>query len=76
MTRVPGRHNIFLAGDDSAAKETVKGLLREFGWPAEAMIDLGGIQTARSTEMYMPLYFSLHGILGTFDFNVAVVRSK
>ncbi len=50
--RVSGRHNVFLAGEDSGAKETVKGLLREFGWPEEAMVDLGGIRAARVTEMY------------------------
>jgi len=73
--RVPGRHNIFVAGDDNSAKETVKGMLGEFGWPREAMIDLGGIQAARATEMYMQLYFSLWAALGTFDFNIAVVRA-
>jgi hypothetical protein len=51
-TRVPGQHNLFLADDDPAAKETVKGLLGEFGWAADAFIDLGGIQFARGPEMY------------------------
>jgi 8-hydroxy-5-deazaflavin:NADPH oxidoreductase len=72
--RIPGRHNIFLAGDDISAKKTVTGLLREFGWPEEAVIDLGGIRAARGTEMYMQLYFTLAGALSTFDFNIAVVR--
>ena len=70
--RIPGRHNIFLAGDDLDAKETVKGLLRGFGWRDEVMIDLGGIQSARATEMYMQLYFALVGALGHFDFNISV----
>ena len=74
--RLPGRHNVFLAGDDTDAKETVRGLLREFGWPEKAILDLGGIQAARSTEMYMPLYFTLSGALGTFDFKIAVVRAQ
>ena len=39
--RVPGAHNVFLAGEDAAAKKTVKGLLREFGWPEESILDLG-----------------------------------
>jgi hypothetical protein len=30
---------------------------------------------ARATEMYMPLYFTLVGVLESFDFNVAVVRA-
>jgi 8-hydroxy-5-deazaflavin:NADPH oxidoreductase len=75
-TRLPGRHNVFLAGDDTGAKETVRGLLREFGWPEKAILDLGGIQAARSTEIYMPLYFTLSGALGTFDFKIAVVRAQ
>ena len=72
--RLPGSHNIFVAGEDNAAKVTVKGLLREFGWPEQAIIDLGGIQTARGTEMYMQLYFILAGKFGV-DFNIAVVRA-
>lgn len=74
--RVPGEHNIFIAGEDTAAKDTVVGLLREFGWRHEAIIDLGGIKAARATEMYMPLYFTLHGVLGTFDFNIALTRAQ
>lgn len=64
------------AGDHACAKETVTGLLREFGWPEEAVVDLGGIRSARGTEMYMPLYFTLAGVLGAFDFNIAVVRPQ
>jgi predicted dinucleotide-binding enzyme len=73
-SRVPGEHNLFLAGDDAAAKKTVTGILREFGWPDEAILDLGGIRSARGTEGYMQLYFLLVGTLGTFDVNIAVVR--
>jgi len=74
-SRVPGRHAVFLAGDDPAAKETVKGLLGEFGWPEEAIIDLGGIRAARGTEMYLPLWLSLMGVLGSGDFNIQVVKA-
>ena len=74
-TLLPGRHNLFLAGDDSDAKETAKGLLREFGWPDDAIVDLGGIVAARATEMYMRLYFTLVGVLDTFHFNIAIVRA-
>ena len=74
-SRVPGRHHVFVAGDDEAAKETVKRLLSELGWPEEAIVDLGGIRAARGTEMYLPLWLSLWGALGTGDFNIAVVRA-
>jgi 8-hydroxy-5-deazaflavin:NADPH oxidoreductase len=73
--RVPGQHHVFLAGEEDAAKATVKGLLRELGWADEAMVDLGGIRAARGTEMYLPLWLSLWGALGTGDFNIAVVRA-
>lgn len=74
-SRVPGRHSVFVAGEDAVAKETVKGLLGEFGWPEESMIDLGGIRAARGTEMYLPLWLSLMGVLGTGDFNIQVVKA-
>jgi 8-hydroxy-5-deazaflavin:NADPH oxidoreductase len=73
--RVPGSHDVFVAGDDQAAKATVKTLLGEFGWRGEQIIDLGGIRAARGTEMYLPLWLSLFGALGSGDFNVAVVRT-
>ena len=72
----PGRlgrpHTVFVSGDDAAAKETVTGLLRELGH--QDVVDLGGIETARGTEMYLPLWLRLMGALGTVDFNVHVVR--
>jgi predicted dinucleotide-binding enzyme len=73
--RVPGDHAVFVAGEDAAAKETVKGLLREFGWSQGSIVDLGGIRAARGTEMYLPLWLSLWGALGTGDFNIAVLSA-
>lgn len=74
-TRLPGEHNVFLSGDDPDAKETVRSLLGGFGWSDQRIIDLGGIQTARSVEMYMQLFFNLFAVFGDFDFNIAVVRA-
>jgi predicted dinucleotide-binding enzyme len=73
--RLPGQHNVFVAGDDEQAKRVVADLLGQFGWPDEAIIDLGGIQAARATEMYVPLFFSMVACLGTYDLNIAVVRA-
>lgn len=70
--RVPGRHNIFVAGDDDDAKRVVRGVLGEFGWPADRVIDLGDITGARGAEMFARMYFTLAGALGTFDLNIAV----
>ena len=44
--RVRGEHAIFVCGDDDAAKAQVSALLEAFGWPAEAIVDLGGIEAA------------------------------
>ncbi|MFE3256157.1 NADPH-dependent F420 reductase [Nocardia sp. NPDC059091] len=67
-----GDHTIFVSGDDAEAKETVSGLLREFGW--RDIIDLGDITTARGTEMMLPLWVRLMGALGTTEFNYKLVR--
>jgi 8-hydroxy-5-deazaflavin:NADPH oxidoreductase len=73
--RVPGGHAVFVAGEDQTSKGTVKSLLGEFGWRDEQIIDLGGIRAARGTEMYLPLWLSLWGALGTGDFNIVVARA-
>jgi 8-hydroxy-5-deazaflavin:NADPH oxidoreductase len=73
--RLPGEHNLFLSGDHAEAKDLVRRVLGDFGWPQERLIDLGGIQTARSVEMYMQLFFNLFAVFGDFDFNIAVMRA-
>lgn len=72
---VPGEHHVFIAGEDPEAKERVAGLLGELGWPPSSVLDLGGIRAARSTEMYVALWLSLMGHLGSPVFNVRVVPS-
>jgi len=73
--RVPGPHTVFMAGDSPAAKRTVEGLLRQFGWPAESILDLGGIEAARGMEMYLPLWLSMMSAQGTALFNIHVTRA-
>jgi predicted dinucleotide-binding enzyme len=72
--RLGGRHNVFVCGDDPAAKAAVLDLLESFGWPRDAVIDLGGITAARGPEMYLPLWLRLMGALDGAEFNIAVVR--
>jgi predicted dinucleotide-binding enzyme len=67
-----GEHTLFVSGDDATAKATVTGLLREFGW--HDIIDLGGIGTARGTEMMMPVWLRLMSALGHPEFNWKLVR--
>jgi len=69
---VPGTHTVFVAGDDAAAKAQVSELLRELGWPAQSILDLGGIGAARGLEMYLPLWLSLWGANGTAVLNIEV----
>lgn len=63
---------VFVSGEDAAAKATVVGLLESFGH--DDVIDLGGIETARGTEMLLPVWLRLMGALGTGQFNFKVVR--
>jgi predicted dinucleotide-binding enzyme len=72
--RVPGAHSVFVSGDDAEAKQFVTGMLESFGWPAQSVVDLGGIETARGVEMYLVLWISMMQAGGTPDFNVNVVR--
>jgi predicted dinucleotide-binding enzyme len=57
-----GDHTVFVSGDDAAAKATVVELLRSFGW--QDIVDLGGLSTARSTELLLPVWLNLMGALG------------
>lgn len=68
-----GDHVMFLCGNDPAAKAEVEAILREwFGW--SHVIDLGDMNAARGTEMYLPLWLSLMSALGTVSFNINVVK--
>jgi 8-hydroxy-5-deazaflavin:NADPH oxidoreductase len=74
-SRLPEAHNVFVAGDDEAAKGAVRALLQELGWKEENIVDVGGIRAARGLEMYLPLWVSLMGVLGTPDFNIRLVKA-
>ncbi|MFF7975041.1 NAD(P)-binding domain-containing protein [Streptomyces sp. NPDC007905] len=74
--RVPGEHNLFVCGEDADAKRQVTELLGEFGWPAERVLDLGGIRSARGMEMLLPLWLGLFEKFGHGDFNFEVRRGR
>jgi 8-hydroxy-5-deazaflavin:NADPH oxidoreductase len=65
-------HTVFVSGDDAEAKATVTELLRSFGWTD--IIDLGDITTARGTEMLLPIWVRLFGVLQKPIFNFKIVR--
>jgi predicted dinucleotide-binding enzyme len=70
---VHGQHDVFICGNDAAAKETVIMILMEwFGW--KSVIDLGDITNARGMEMVLPLWISLQRKLGTNIFNFKIVK--
>jgi predicted dinucleotide-binding enzyme len=66
--------DVFLAGDDLAAKDTVRGLLAGLGWDGEHVRDLGALEAARGLEMYLPLWLRLMQSSGTVVFNIRVVH--
>jgi 8-hydroxy-5-deazaflavin:NADPH oxidoreductase len=68
--------DLFIAGDDAAAKGVVTELLVELGWSRDRVRDLGGLAAARATEMYLMLWVSLMGAMGTAAFNVRVVPAE
>jgi 8-hydroxy-5-deazaflavin:NADPH oxidoreductase len=77
-SRVPGDHNLFIAGNDASAKKEVTRRLGEwFGWKAETIIDLGDITGARATEMMMSLWMRLfQGVIGHPHFNYQIIRGR
>ena len=70
---VEGSHNVFVAGNDAAAKSAVAEMLVSFGWPPGDVLDLGDISASRALEMYLPLWLRLWGATGTRDINVKVM---
>jgi predicted dinucleotide-binding enzyme len=69
---VPGRHTIYVCGNDAAARSAVGELLQAFGWPAESVLDLGDITAARGVEMWLIHWITLMRRLGTAQFNLEV----
>lgn len=68
-----GEHDLFLAGNDAAAKAKVQELLGSwFGW--KHFIDLGDITAARGTEAYLALWVRLFGAQKQPNFSIKVVK--
>lgn len=66
-----GVPDMFICGDDPAAKQTVTGLLAELGWPT---IDIGGIEQSRLLEPLCVLWvhYGLH--TGTWNHAFKLLR--
>ena len=70
---LPGEHDVFVSGNDRAAKAKVIEILKGwFGW--KSVIDLGDITAARGTEQRLALWVRLMGTLGTANFNFKIIK--
>lgn len=70
-----GDHHLFICGNNGDAKNKVAHFLVDnFGWKAGNILDLGGIEKARTTEAYIPFWVSLMQTTGTPLFNIKIVR--
>jgi len=61
------RSDLFICGNDAAAKATVTKLVATIGWPAEHVVDNGDITGSRYTEALAVLW--VRYALATKDFN-------
>jgi predicted dinucleotide-binding enzyme len=71
---VPGDHDMFICGNDSAAKGKVTDILKNwFEW--KSVIDLGDITNARVMEMWVVMWVRLMMKFQTPNFNVRIVKA-
>lgn len=67
-----GPPTMFIAGDDSDAKDTVTGICADFGWPDVS--DLGGIEMSRYLEP-LAMVWIVHGFhSGSWDHALRLLR--
>jgi 8-hydroxy-5-deazaflavin:NADPH oxidoreductase len=69
---VPGDHDLFIAGNDAAAKAKVTEIATAFGW--KHIVDLGDIVGARATEALLPIWVRLWATSGSMMHNLHVAR--
>jgi predicted dinucleotide-binding enzyme len=67
-----GDHVNYISGNDAEAKKKVVGLLKEFGWREENILDLGDLSAARATEATLPIWLRVYGAKksGAFNFKI------
>lgn len=66
--------SVFLSGDDAEAKDLTRTLLGDLGWQQDAILDLGGVHSARGPEHYFLMFAALLQALDGPQFNIRVVR--
>ena len=69
---VKGDHDLFIAGNDAAAKATVTDLARSLGWGH--VQDMGDIKGARAMETIVLVWLQIMGVTGNGLHNLHVAR--
>ncbi len=67
-----GLADVLVAGNDKAAKRAVAKLASEFGWGKP--IDLGGIESARWMEAWVPLWLRIANDQGSWKVALRILR--
>ena len=67
-----GDPTMFVAGNNAAAKDETKAILKQFGW--NDIIDLGDITGARGMEMVLPIWLRVWGATQNGYFGFKIVR--
>jgi 8-hydroxy-5-deazaflavin:NADPH oxidoreductase len=69
-----GNHVNYICGNDAAAKAVTIGILKQFGWKDECLLDLGDITNARGTEATLLIWLRVYGATKTGAFNFSIVK--
>jgi 8-hydroxy-5-deazaflavin:NADPH oxidoreductase len=69
---VKGEHDVLIAGNDPAAKDTVTGIAKGFGW--KTVVDLGDLKGARSMETLVLVWLRVMEATGSFAHNIHITR--
>lgn len=70
-----GDHHLFICGNDTNAKNKAKHFLVDaFHWRADRLIDLGGIEAARTMEAVVPFWLLVYRSQETPLFNFKIVQ--
>jgi hypothetical protein len=69
-----GNPTMLISGNDGGAKNAIVSLMKSMGWID--IIDLGDITKARGTEMLLPVWLNLMGVLGHVHFGFKITRKQ
>jgi hypothetical protein len=69
-----GNHVNYICGNDAGAKALTVGILNQFGWKNESLLDLGDITNARGTEATLLIWLRVYGAAKTGAFNFSIIK--